>query len=664
MILTRDGRVKILDFGLAGLRGTGTLAGDCECERRAAQHDHAGSVRHTRLHRPGAHRGRVARRALRPVLARRACSTRCSRAQPAFDGATAADVAHRHHRARPARDRAAAARLALDRIVRRALEKDPAQRFQSASDLAYALEAISFVTGARLVHRRTAHGAPLVALVRAGRARRVALAGAGVGDRLAHLAPAAALLPAASPSATAASRRRASPADGDTIVYSAVWDGLPKQSMFTARTDMRGARPAGRRGPGRRRLARRASWRSSRTDPTPRSTTRCWSPGSTLATRAAHGRRPARDPAATSWRPTGRPGTTRTALGSPWCASRTDAAGSSSRSGARLYQTAYGLRAPRFSPVGRPHRGDREPDATATASASFDLEGGRKVLTAGHHLHLLGARLGARRRRGLVLAPRRWRTGPRYGSWRPGAARGEPLGPRAHPAAPARVPEPAGRGGGRPRADDHGRAARGGRWSSARTRRPRRNLSWHEGVELRRAVPRRAAGCSSSSRPSAPPTCGRPLAARRCGCATAWRWASRRTARWVARIGMRLYGPPGADPDAGRRDAHHRRPAHRALGHRTGSATAVRLLITGNEEGRPAAGLGGGHAHAASGSAITPEGVGCWLVSPDGRTAACARPGAEGYFYPVDGGDPRPLHGFRGRATTCASGAPTAATCT
>jgi hypothetical protein len=45
--------------------------------------------------------------------------------------------------------------------------------------------------------------------------------------------------------------------------------------------------------------------------------------------------------------------------------------------------------------------------------------------------------------------------------------------------------------------------------------------------------------------------------------------------------------------------------------------------------------------------AITPEGVGCWLVSPDGHTAACARPEGEGFLYPVDGGEPRPIPGFR-----------------
>ena len=44
--------------------------------------------------------------------------------------------------------------------------------------------------------------------------------------------------------------------------------------------------------------------------------------------------------------------------------------------------------------------------------------------------------------------------------------------------------------------------------------------------------------------------------------------------------------------------------------------------------------------------AITPEGIGCWLVSPDGGTA-CARPEGEGFLYPTAGeAEPRPIPGF------------------
>ena len=77
-------------------------------------------------------------------------------------------------------------------------------------------------------------------------------------------------------------------------------------------------------------------------------------------------------------------------------------------------------------------------------------------------------------------------------------------------------------------------------------------------------------------------------------------------------------------------------------------ADGRRLLLTGNEQGRP---LRAWVVDTRSGEprAITPEGVGCWLVSPDGRTAACARPEtSEGFLYAVEGHDPpRPIPGFR-----------------
>ena len=44
---------------------------------------------------------------------------------------------------------------AIDRIVRRALEKDPAERFQSARDLGFALETLSGSSGSARCRRRS-----------------------------------------------------------------------------------------------------------------------------------------------------------------------------------------------------------------------------------------------------------------------------------------------------------------------------------------------------------------------------------------------------------------------------------------------------------------------------------------------------------------------------
>jgi Tol biopolymer transport system component len=46
--------------------------------------------------------------------------------------------------------------------------------------------------------------------------------------------------------------------------------------------------------------------------------------------------------------------------------------------------------------------------------------------------------------------------------------------------------------------------------------------------------------------------------------------------------------------------------------------------------------------------AITPEGVSAtqWVISPDGKLIAAVGPDQNGYLYPVEGGDPRPIRGF------------------
>jgi eukaryotic-like serine/threonine-protein kinase len=46
--------------------------------------------------------------------------------------------------------------------------------------------------------------------------------------------------------------------------------------------------------------------------------------------------------------------------------------------------------------------------------------------------------------------------------------------------------------------------------------------------------------------------------------------------------------------------------------------------------------------------AITPEGVSAtqWVISPDGKLVAAVGPDQNGYLYPVEGGDPRPIRGF------------------
>src|SRR5512143_3035488 len=144
IILTRDGRVKILDFGLAGLRGGGGTADPLPAEDRAtvtqALFGTPGYIAPERIEGapPDARSDLFSLGAvLYEMLA----------GAPAFGAGTTAEVLAATAEQDPPEIRPALPQP-LDRIVRRALEKDPDQRFQSASDLAYALDAISTMTGA------------------------------------------------------------------------------------------------------------------------------------------------------------------------------------------------------------------------------------------------------------------------------------------------------------------------------------------------------------------------------------------------------------------------------------------------------------------------------------------------------------------------------------
>src|SRR6266566_3242012 len=132
---------------------------------------------------------------------------------------------------------------ALDRIVRRCLEKQPNQRFQDASDVAFALEALSG-TASHLVDaavqarsRWTQRLVPALALV-------AAVAIGALADRRLFRSE------APQPRFTAVTFRRGtvfkarfSP-DGNSIYYAAAWDGNPVD-VYVASRDDPGARSLG-----------------------------------------------------------------------------------------------------------------------------------------------------------------------------------------------------------------------------------------------------------------------------------------------------------------------------------------------------------------------------------------------------------------------------------
>ncbi|MCI0634470.1 MAG: hypothetical protein L0206_11235, partial [Actinobacteria bacterium] len=122
--------------------------------------------------------------------------------------------------------------LALERIVRHCLEKNPAERFQSARDLAFHLEALTDSSGPAMLTPATTRARRPVLVVVAALIGGVALA--LLGARALRERP----LPSFKPLTFRyghVPRARFAP-DGRTIVYEASWEGRPSE-LFSTRID-------------------------------------------------------------------------------------------------------------------------------------------------------------------------------------------------------------------------------------------------------------------------------------------------------------------------------------------------------------------------------------------------------------------------------------------
>jgi Tol biopolymer transport system component len=246
LFLTRDGRVKILDFGLAKLREPAAGGEGASEVPTLSQGTEPGAILGTVGYMspeqvrgfPADHRSDIFSfgAVLYEMLAKRR----------AFDGESSPEVLTAILKEDPPELSSSDRNVppALSRIVRRCLEKRPEDRFHSAHDLALALEAVSASSGttatpvpggAMTVRRALGVAAMLAAALVIGALANQTLRG---------------IEPPEPPTyhrltfdRGTMGRARFAP-DGNTVVYNAAWSGEPTE-VFTTRLDSRESRPFG-----------------------------------------------------------------------------------------------------------------------------------------------------------------------------------------------------------------------------------------------------------------------------------------------------------------------------------------------------------------------------------------------------------------------------------
>jgi dipeptidyl aminopeptidase/acylaminoacyl peptidase len=223
VFLTADGRVKILDFGLARQIAEALTSNDTRSPTLARATEPGTVMGTVGYMSPEQVRGHTAD-ARSDIFSFGAVLYEMATGRRAFQRDTAAETMTAILKEDPPEISGTGLQIppGLDRVVRHCLEKGPKERFQSARDVAFDLQSLSSVQPVAAVGSARRAGRGLLAAV--GLAALVGVAAYWAGHRSA---------PEGTPTFTQVTFRRGTvrgarfAPDGQTVVYGASWEGKP-----------------------------------------------------------------------------------------------------------------------------------------------------------------------------------------------------------------------------------------------------------------------------------------------------------------------------------------------------------------------------------------------------------------------------------------------------
>jgi len=240
LFLTEDGRVKILDFGLAKKLGPSDAATNAPTTPAGTE---PGTVMGTVGYMsPEQVRGREAD-ARSDIFSFGAVLYEMLSGRRAFKGDSAVETMSSILKEEPPDlvETGRSVSPSLDRIVRHCLEKSPSARFQSAGDIAFDLETVSGTSQSQPALAARRRKAP-IGRIAAAAAAALLLAGGGFWFGRRGNAPRLTFTQITFQRGTIDTARFAP--DGATILYGAAWSGRPFEA-FSVRQDSQLSRPLG-----------------------------------------------------------------------------------------------------------------------------------------------------------------------------------------------------------------------------------------------------------------------------------------------------------------------------------------------------------------------------------------------------------------------------------